>query len=301
MNRRYVSLISIIAILFIFNFTTFVIASENDPGGSGSQDEKSADEIARELSNPNNSFASLNFKNQLVTYKGDIPGADDQSNYQLIFQPVFPFSMGKTPGGGTANLFIRPAIPLIIDAPAYDAGTNTFDGVSGLGDIVFDIAYGGTEESGFLWALGGIGTLPTGTEPEFTKDKFSIGPECLTAKFEDWGVYGMMLNHQWDVAGSGKQSVNLSGGQLFLVLFGGGGVTYGSRPIWAYDWNAKQATIPLDLFVSKTYKIGNTPLKLAFAVDYYVEKADAFGPDWMFSLEITPVVKNFIEDWIKGG
>ena len=78
---------------------------------------KSADEIAKELANPNTSLASLTFKNQFRSYKGDLPDADDQDNYTLLFQPVFPFPLGETASGGKANLFIRPAIPLVVDQP----------------------------------------------------------------------------------------------------------------------------------------------------------------------------------------
>lgn len=41
---------------------------------------KSNDEIAKELANPNNSLASLKFRNQYRWYEGDLPDADDQSN-----------------------------------------------------------------------------------------------------------------------------------------------------------------------------------------------------------------------------
>jgi len=62
---------------------------------------KSADEVARELANPNNSLASLTFKNQFRSYTGSFPGADDQENYTLLFQPVFPFPLKPTENGGT--------------------------------------------------------------------------------------------------------------------------------------------------------------------------------------------------------
>lgn len=44
---------------------------------------KSAEEVAKELANPNNSLASLTFKNQSRGYTGDLPDANDQSNYTL--------------------------------------------------------------------------------------------------------------------------------------------------------------------------------------------------------------------------
>ena len=71
---------------------------------------KSADELAKELNNPNNDIAKLQFKNQYRWYKGDLPGADSQDNYTLLFQPVFPFNLGQTAEYKNV-LFARPAIP----------------------------------------------------------------------------------------------------------------------------------------------------------------------------------------------
>jgi hypothetical protein len=68
----------------------------------------SADKLSRELSNPNTPLASLNFKQIYTSFKGDLPGASDQSSNLTLFQPVFPFPLKED---GSTNLFIRPAIP----------------------------------------------------------------------------------------------------------------------------------------------------------------------------------------------
>lgn len=65
-----------------------------------------------------------------------------------------------------------------------------------------------------------------------------------------------------------------------------------------YDWEASQWTIPLQMQVSKTVKIGRVPLKLAVEANDYVEHADAFGPQWMVGFNITPVVPNFFAKWL---
>lgn len=262
--------------------------------------DKSADEIARELANPNNSLASLTFKNQYRFYEGSLPGADSQDNFTTVFQPVFPFTMNPTASGGKANLFVRPGIPLLFDQPVFDPTTGTFGKETGLGDIGFDIGYGVTEPNGFLWAYGMVGTLPTATSSEIGGGQWRLGPEALFAKFEKWGLYGIFPSHQWDVAGWEDRSFSNSQIQMFFVVLPGGGWSVGSTPILNYDWPSDQWTIPLNLTVSKTVKIGNTPWKLAAEINYYVEKSDAFGPEWMIGINITPVVNNFVEGWIRG-
>lgn len=264
--------------------------------------DKSTDQIARELANPNNSLASLTFKNQYRWYTGDLPSADDQDNYTLLFQPVFPFSMDLTSSGGAANLFVRPAFPLLFEQPVPRVAGEGFDwdGVTALGDIGFDIGYGVTEKNGLLWAVGMVGTLPTATDSDVAGKQLRLGPEVLVAKFEKWGVYGLFPSHQWDATGWDKGNFNTSQLQLFLKFLPGGGYNVGTAPIMNYDWESETWTIPLNLGISKTVRFGATPVKLELEVNYYVEQPDTFGPKWMVSLNITPVVTNFVEKWIRG-
>ena len=261
---------------------------------------KSADEVARELANPNNSLASLTFKNQYRTYAGDLPGASKQDNYTLLFQPVFPFSMAPTASGGKANLFVRPGIPLVVNQPVPTA--TGWDKVSALGDIGFDVGYGVTETSGFLWALGMVGTLPTATDDKVAGKQLRLGPEVLVAKFEKWGLYGIFPSHQWSVAGWGEnRSYSNTQLQGFLTFLPGGGWNVGSTPIMNYDWKSKDWTIPLNLTVGKTMKFGEMPVKVQFELNYYVEQYDAFGPEWMLGINLTPVVRNVLNTWVHGG
>lgn len=262
---------------------------------------KSDDEIARELANPNNSLASLTFKNQFRTYAGSFPDAGNQSNYTLLFQPVFPFPMPSTESGGKANLFVRPGIPLLFNQPVPTVINSqpAFDSVTALGDIGFDVGYGVTEKSGFLWAFGMVGTLPTATNSEVAGKELKLGPEALFAQFEKWGVYGLFPSHQWSVAGWSNKSTSASQVQGFLVFLPGGGWSVGTTPIVNYDWKGKEWTVPLNLTVSKTVTIGNTPVKLALEANYYVQRPDQFGPQLMIGLNITPVVDNFLVGMLK--
>lgn len=264
------------------------------------QGQKSADEVAKELANPNNSLASLTFKNQYRWYTGDLPNADSQSNYTLLFQPVFPFSLGETENGGKETFFVRPAFPLLVNQPAFDAASSDFKDVTALGDIGFDIGYGVTEQSGWIWAFGMVGTLPSATDSDVAGKQLRLGPEALIAKFHKWGLWGLFPSHQWDVSGWNGNDFSTSQLQLFLKFLPGGGWSYGSAPIMNYDWKAEEWTIPLNVTVDKTVILGKMPLKIGLELNYYVEQPDLFGPEWMIGLSFTPVVPNFIEGWIRG-
>ena len=58
-------------------------------------------------------------------------------------------------------------------------------------------------------------------------------------------------------------------------------------------------TLPLLLNVGKTITIGAWPWKLSPEINNNVDKPDAFGPEWMIGLNIVPLVKNGLADWIK--
>ena len=292
---------TVILLLLVFSLATLGNAQEKETAKEPHQG-KSAEEIARELANPNNSLASLTFKNQFRWYTGDLPDADDQSNYTLLFQPVFPFSMKPTASGAKANLFVRPGIPVLFDqpVPAINNGQFDWDGVTALGDIGFDIGYGVTEKNGFLWAFGMVGTLPTATDSDVAGKQLRLGPEMFLAKFEKWGLYGIFPSHQWDVTGWSDAPYSNTQIQLLFKVLPGGGWAVGSLPIMNYNWENEDWTIPLNLTVSKTTHFGKTPLKLELEVNYYVEQPDAFGPKWMVGFNVTPVVSNFIEKWIRG-
>jgi hypothetical protein len=68
----------------------------------------------------------------------------------------------------------------------------------------------------------------------------------------------------------------------------------------SYDWNNDDWTIPLQILASRTVKIGKTPVNFEIELDYYVDQPDAFGPEAMIAVNITPVVPNIINNWIRG-
>lgn len=247
----------------------------------------SASEIAAELSNPNTSVATLTFKNQFRWFEGDLPDADDQFSYTFLFQPALPFVLESGD-----KIIWRPAVPIVVDQPVFDSD-NGFDGESGLGDIAFDLAYAPkTDYAGLIFAYGLITTLPTATEDSLGSDRWTLGPELLIGHATPKHVYGLFPNHQWDIAGSGDADINLTSIQAFYTYLPGGGWSIGTGPTMTYDWESEQWTVPLQINGGKTVVWNGRPWKLSVELNYYVEKADAIGPEWMLSLNIAPVVKN---------
>lgn len=251
--------------------------------------QSNADEVAKSLSNPNTPLASLNFENGFTWYKGDLPGADDQTTYRLLFQPVLPFPIDSQ---GT-TIFWRPAVPFLFNEPIFDVQRGDFKDASfGIGDIGFDLAVGRTEKSGFIWAFGSLVTLPTATNEDFAGKQFRLGPEMLIGQAFSKGIVVFFPTHQWDVAGWSDRPYSTTTAQLGGVAFLGGGATIGSVPKLAYDWISEEWTIPINLTFSQTIVTDGQPIKHSLAFDYYVQQPDAFGPQFMFRYTLTPVVEN---------
>jgi len=258
--------------------------------GAAAQAEQSAAEIAAELSNPTNALGSLSNNFNFTGYSGDLPGASDQSGWNYLFQPSLPF-----PQKSGKNLLFRPAIPLLIQQPVQSSGGMGWTDKTELGDISFDLAYGGTDpESGLLTLFGLVATLPTATDDSVGADQWQLGPEFAIGWVKPWGVAGVLITHKWDVAGNDEFRTNITGGQYFYAFpFGDGSWQFAAGPSWSYNHElvGEKWSLPIGVGVSKTLQIGNVPIKLAVQYWDYVKSPDAFGEDKLFRFTITPVIK----------
>jgi len=244
------------------------------------------DELAKELANPGAANATLNFKFEYRTFRGTLPGANDQDSLTATFQPVLPFVL---PNGN--NLIFRPAFPYVIGQPSFDAGTGAFSQTSNFGDIPYDVLY--SWQSG-PWTLGAgvVGSIPTGSK--LSSENWLLGPSALAVKTEDWGVWGFFPFHNEKVGGSGPE-VSLTSLQYFLFYGLGDGWQIGTGPTITYDWKAasgQEWTVPFGLTLAKTTAIGSQLVKLNLAAEYNAVRPDAFASDWKFTFSFSPVVKN---------
>lgn len=246
-----------------------------------------AEDIARELANPNSVLGSLGFNLDYVTYKGDLPSASDQSSTRLTFQPALPYPISKD-----VNFFLRPAVPIVMSQDVPGIGGFENKGVE-LGDISFDAALGKSLPGGYVVVGGVVGTLPTATDDALGLDQWLLGPEVALGKVSDWGVVGLLVSHQWDVAGEDSFSTSITGGQYFYTFNLGNGWQISSSPTFSYNHKAASGqawTVPVGVGVSKTTIMGGRPWKFGVQFWQYVEQADAFGPDWQVRFTVTPVV-----------
>ncbi len=144
------------------------------------------------------------------------------------------------------------------------------------------------------------GTLPTATESAFGGDQWRLGPELFGGLIRKWGVFGALVNNQWNLNGGGgtaghNQDFNTTFFQYFYGINLGNGWQVLSAPVITYDWNAvsdEALTLPLGAGIAKTLMIGNTTWRFQVEVWNYVVKPDSFGGDWALTFDFRPVIKN---------
>ena len=264
----------------------------SEVGSGGGAATASAEEIAAELANPNTPMGSLNTNFDYTAFGGDLHEAGDQSAAKIIFQPSLPYPLG----GGT-NFFVRPAIPVILDqsVPSTEGGFDS-KGVE-LGDIAFDAAFGFSfkKKAGANVLIAGLtGTMPTATDEALGLDQWLLGPELAVAAVRKWGAIGVLVTHQWDVAGENSFSTSLTGGQYFYTFNLTAGWQISAGPNWSYSHEADSQnawTLPLGVGIAKTSVLGGRPWKMSLQYWYYVESPGAFGPEHQIRMVIGPVIK----------
>jgi hypothetical protein len=224
-----------------------------------------------------------------VAFQGELPGAEEESSFRYLFQTVFPYKLAD----GKGTVFLRPAIPIFFNEPVPDGQGGFSSEGTDIGDIGFDFSYGQTNKKGWLYGGGIVGTLPTATNDRLGKDKWALGPELLFGKVGKWGAVIGLFTHQWDVAGSGDAKINSSAFTYVYAFSLGGGWQVAAAPVITYDHEAasgNKLTLPLGIGIAKTSVINGRPWKFQLQYWNYVEANDAFAPEHLIRLSISPVI-----------
>jgi len=277
----------------------------------------SVDEIAQELSNPVTAVRSIFSDFEYRTFQGELPDSDSMTSLIYLFTPSIPFQLdnGK-------NLLLRATIPFYFDQPVWEtyfghpiwevdrsyaefllrqspqvtADSGRFlPGHDHIADVTYDVAYGGVSERGFISMFGIAGVLPTSQDISASRHQYLLGPEVALGKSADWGVIGAWVTHLVDVTGDSDFNTNETTVKVFFAYGLGNGWQIISNPTILYDWEAdsgNELLLPIGGGVAKTTRIGRTPIKFEFELQKYIESSSRFGPEWLFTFSITPVISN---------
>jgi hypothetical protein len=133
--------------------------------------EKSDDELVKELANPIASLISVPFQNN---FEFNLGPNNDGFKYTLNFQPVIPFSLNKD-----WNVIVRTIVPIIDQSDVI--APNTSQG--GLSDITQSFFFSPKKPvAGMIVGAGPVFLYPSATDDLFGSEKWGSRPHDCAAQ-----------------------------------------------------------------------------------------------------------------------
>ncbi|WP_339502776.1 transporter [Pseudomonas silesiensis] len=199
-------------------------------------------------------------------------------------QPVLPFSINED-----WNLISRTILPVI---DQRSLAPNGLADKSGVGDITQSLFFSpkAKTESGWIWGAGPVFLMPTGSDDLLTNDQWAAGPTAVALKQTNGWTYGALANHLWSLEGSpadGREKINASFLQPFLSYTTSTYTTFGINTESAYDWQAKEWSVPVNLTVTQLLKLGGQPLSLQLGPRYWLDSTENGADGWGFRAAVT--------------
>ena len=250
------------------------LADEQPTSAPGSEEESDAD-LANKTLNPVADLISVPFQ-----YNADFNiGPKDATRQVLNIQPVIPIALNQD-----WNLITRTIVPLI----HIDSVANGVDSKSGLGDITQSFFFSPKKPTanGWTWGVGPVFYWPTGTDG-LSARKWGMGPTAVVLKQANGWTYGMLVNHIWSYAGSNStRNINATFLQPFISYTFKTYTSITLQTETTYDWDAGQATVPINLLMSQILRIGKQLVSIQVGPRYYVEGPSG-NADWGFRFNLT--------------
>ncbi|MCB0256489.1 MAG: hypothetical protein KDI55_22445 [Anaerolineae bacterium] len=219
----------------------------------------------------NNPLANMTAFNIQDYYIGELTGSDDSAN-QFWLRFAKPVSIGDT------NWLMRASLPI----NTYPTPPNG-DDETGIGDFnVFAAYLVDTGNPAVSFGIGPQLTVPTATKDELGSEKWSAGIanvlfNASSPKFQ----YGYLLTWQASFAGADDRSdVNVAALQPFAFYQLGGGTYLRSAPIWVYNIENDDYSVPLGLGIGQVIKHGKTVYNVFAEPQFSVWDRGSGQPEW---------------------
>jgi hypothetical protein len=225
--------------------------------------------LALKLTNPVAALISVPFQ---LNYDQDIGPAEDGEKWTLNVQPVVPITLNDE-----WNVISRTILPVVYQDDIAPGAGSQF----GLSDTVQSLFFSpkAPTADGWIWGVGPVFLLPTGTDDLLTADQWGAGPTFVVLKQEHGWTYGALGNHIWSFAGDDDRSdVNATFLQPFLSYTTPTAWTYALNTESTYDWEADELSMPVNALVTKVTKVGGQLVSVGGGLRYWVDSPDN-GPE----------------------
>lgn len=223
---------------------------------------------AAQANNPLANFTAFNIHNY---YIGEVTGTDEYAD-QAWLRFAKPFSIRDS------NWLLRASLPI----NSFPVGTNGSH-QTGFGDLNLFAAY--LIDVGNPAISFGIGpqlTMPTATKDSLGSEQWSAGLvnvlfNASSSKFQ----YGYLASWQGSFAGeSDRADVNLATFQPFAFYQLGGGNYLRAAPIWAFNLESDDYSMPIGIGIGRVMHRGKTVFNLFIEPQYSVADKGAGQPEW---------------------
>lgn len=240
------------------------------------QDDAAA--LAKKLANPVAALISVPLQ---LNYDSGFGPVEDGDKFVLNIQPVVPISIDEK-----WNLISRTILPVVAQNDLFPgAGSQT-----GISDIVQSAFFSpkAPTSAGWIWGVGPVFLLPTGSDDLLTTDKWGAGPTAVVLKQAGPWTYGALGNHLWSFAGDDDRAdVNTTFIQPFLTYGTPTGWSYTLQTESTYDWQGEQWSVPVNVVVTKVTKIGGQLVSLGGGLRYWADAPESGAEGLGYRLVVT--------------
>lgn len=204
-------------------------------------------------------------------YIGEITESDESAN-QFWLRYAKPFKFDDS------DWLLRMSLPINSFPVGTGGSTET-----GIGDLNVFASY--LIDIGNPAVSFGVGpqiTIPTASKHDLGSEKWSAGLvnvlfNAESAKFQ----YGYLLSWQHSFAGtSDRADVNVMAFQPFAMYQLGGGLYLRAAPIWVYNLENDNYSVPLGVGIGKVMKRGKTVMNMFVEPQFSVFDDGPVQPDW---------------------
>ena len=236
-----------------------------------------AEDDASAAAQANNPLANMTAFNMQQYFIGELTESDASAN-QFWARYAKPFSVGQS------NWLLRASLPIYSYPVGASGGTET-----GLSDLnVFAAYLIDTGNPAVSFGIGPQLTAPTASKDELGSGKWSAGLANVLFNAESKQFqYGYLLTWQASFAGdSDRQDVNVAALQPFAFFQLGGGTYLRAAPIWVYNLENDDYSVPLGVGIGQVIKQGKTVYNVFVEPQFSVADEGPGQPEWQIFMAL---------------
>jgi hypothetical protein len=242
-----------------------------------------SEDAASDAAQANNPLANMTAFNIQQYFIGELTDTDQSAN-QFWLRYARPFELGRS------KWLMRASLPINSYPTPPEGDTET-----GLGDLnVFAAYLIDMKDPAISFGIGPQLTAPTATDDDLGSEKWSAGIanvlfDARSKKFQ----WGYLLTWQASFAGDDDaEDVNVGALQPFLFYQLGKGLYLRSAPIWVYNFENDDYSVPIGLGIGQVIRQGKTVYNVFVEPQYSIADEGPGQPQWQIYLALNMQFKN---------